>query len=346
MRKLLTLLFVIATIAVLAACGAKNDQNDNSSQKDNNDANNGSKETIEWKFGHIANEDDVWHRTAEKFSELIEDKSDGQIKITLYPNSQLGGDTEVYNSIKQGTADITIIGGGNLESFGAPKAALMDAPYVFRDSEHMMNVLKGEIGEEITEEIVENTGVIPLYLHQRSPRNLTSNEPISTVEDLKGLKMRLSNAPLYISAWEAAGARPQVMDLNEVFTGLQQGVIDAQENPLDFIYNNSFYEVQEYVNVTEHVYAGIYTVVGADQYNSLNDELKQAVDEAAQEAEEYGQELFVEESEKFKELLLEKGMKFNEDVDKEAFREAMLPGVEEHFDEEQRDLYSRIAEVE
>ena len=158
--------------------------------------------------------------------------------------------------------------------------------------------------------------------------------------------MRVPNVPLFLSVWEAAGARPQVMDFNEVFTGLQQGVIDGQENPLDLIHSAGFAEVQGYVNETEHVYSWIYILVGNEQFNGLSDELKEGVLAAAEEAQTYGKELFDAEFENYRAELTEKGMNFNSDVDQDAFREAMMPAIQKTLSEEQFSLYEQILEVE
>lgn len=180
---------------------------------------------------------------------------------------------------------------------------------------------------------------------ERAPRNLTSNYPISTPEDLRGFSMRVPNVPLFLDSWSSAGAQPQVISLNEVFTGLQQGVIDGQENPNDLIESNGFYEVQNYLNLTEHVRSWIYVVVGTEQLEALPEEQQEAVKEAATEAEQYAQGLLEEETEAVLQRLLDNGMEINEDVDQDAFREAMLPALEEYFDEEQLELYLEILDA-
>ncbi|GGC84579.1 sialic acid-binding periplasmic protein SiaP [Thalassobacillus devorans] len=330
MKKLLSFLVVSALILVLAACGGDGEEA------------SGSGETITWKMGHLSNEDHQWHKTAEKFAELANEKTDGKLEIDIYPNEQLGSETEVLNGIEAGTVDMTI-SGETMQNW-APEAALMAVPYAFNGQEHLQKVVEGEIGKEIETSVEENVGVTPLYYHMRAPRNLTSNKPIESPEDLGGFKMRVPNVPLFMDAWEAAGARPQVMDFSEVFTGLQQGVIDGQENPVDLIQSASFPEVQDYVNVTEHVYSWIYVVVGNEQFNSLDEDMQEAVKEAAAEAQEYGLELYETETAEIEQDLKDQGMEFVE-VDQEAFGEAMKPAVEESLSEEQLELYQRIVEA-
>lgn len=324
-----------AVMLVLSACGSKS-----SSGSTDGEAKG---ETIKWKFGHLADENHIWHKTALKFAELVKEKSEGQIEISIYPSNQLGGETDTINSIKAGTVDMVI--SGETMANWAPKAALMAVPYAFRDADHLQKTIEGEIGQEIEDEIKDKVGLTPLYYHTRAPRNLTSNKPITKPEDLNGFKMRVPNVPLFLSVWETAGAKPQVMDFNEVFTGLQQNVIDGQENPVDLIHSAGFYEVQKYVNQTEHVYSWIYILVGNKQFEGLSDELKEAVLAAAEEAQTYGEELYATEIDEYTNKLKEEGMTFQE-VDQDAFREAMKPAIQESLTEEQYSLYEKILAVE
>lgn len=334
MKKFSILAILAIGILVLSACGSNESASGDSSS-------NG--DVIEWKMGHLADENHIWHKTSEEFAKLVSEKTDGQIEITVYPNNTLGGETDTINSIQAGSADL-VVSGETLQNW-SPKAALLAVPYAFRDMDHVKAVVEGEIGEEIEQEIIDEAKLTPLYYHTRSPRNLTANEPIKTPEELDGLSVRVPNVPLFLDAWEAAGAKPQVMDFNEVFTGIQQGVIDGQENPLDLIQSGGLYEVQDYVVETEHVYSWIYILVGNEQLAALNDEQKEAVYQSAAEAQEFGDQLYNEEIEAIEADLKEKGMEFVE-VDQDAFREAMVPAVEKSLDEEQLDLYNRILEVE
>lgn len=300
-------------------------------------------EKIEWKFAHISDQNHIWHKTAVKFAELVEKKSDGQIEVSIYPNSQLGGEVDTINSIKTGAVDLTI-SGETMQNW-APKAALLAVPYAFRNQEHMRQVIEGEIGKEIEREIENKVGVTPLFYMERAPRNLTSNRPIHRPKDLHGFKMRVPNVPLFMETWEAAGAKPSVMDLSEVFTGLQQGVIHGQENPSDLIYSNGFYEVQKYVNETEHVFSWIYVVIGNEQLAVLSDEQRTAVMEAAQEAQQYSNQLLETETKQVIAQLKAEGMIINDDVDQKAFQKAMIPAIKNSLTPEQYELYQRILQV-
>ncbi|SFU47865.1 TRAP transporter substrate-binding protein [Halomonas korlensis] len=294
---------------------------------------------ITLKFGHLANEENIWHQAAVKFKEKVEANSDGRIEVQLFPNEQLGNEMDVINSIQLGTADMTITG-ESLQNW-APKAAMMAVPYAFRDSEHMRQAVEGEIGEEIEAQITERTNLVPIAWFERGPRHLTSNEPITQPDELDDLRLRVPNVPLFVDTWEALGARPTPMAFSEVFTALQQNTIEGQENPLSLIESASFYEVQDYVNLTGHVRSWIYVVIGKNQLDSMSDELRQVVFDAAEEMQTYQAELFEEDQQRLEESLTERGMEFVE-VDTEAFAEKARPAVLEALSEEQRELFDAI----
>ena len=344
MKKLVSLLLVLALMS-FAIVGCTSDEPE--APVDNGDQTEEPAEEpvekITWKFGHLTNEDHLWHKTALKFAELVAEKTDGVIEVVVYPNEQLGTEMDNITAIQTGTADMTITG-ESLQNW-APKAAMLAIPYAITSSEQMDEVINGELGAEIEAQITEKVGLIPLYYHKRAPRNLTSNIPVRTPADVEGLKMRVPNVPIFVDAWSAAGANPQVMAFSEVFTGLQQGVIDGQENPYDLIVSASFYEVQDYVNETEHVSSWIYVVVGEDQFNSLTPELQAAVEEAAAEAEAWGQAEFEASAAAYKQKCIDEGMTIVDDVDKAAFQEVMMPAVQQSLTDEQIELLDRIIAV-
>ncbi|MFQ3789368.1 TRAP transporter substrate-binding protein [Halomonas sp. A29] len=291
------------------------------------------------RFGHLANEQNIWHQAAVRFKELVEENSDGRIEVQIFPNEQLGNEMDVINSIQLGTADITITG-ESLQNW-APKAAMMAVPYAFRDAEHLRQAVESEIGEQIEAQITERANLVPLAWFERGPRELTSNRPIRHPDDLDGLRLRVPNVPLFVDTWEALGARPTPMAFSEVFTALQQNTIQAQENPLSLIESASFNEVQDYVNLTGHVRSWIYVVIGRNRLESMPEDLQQIVRDAAQEMQTYQAELFEEDQQRLEQALQERGMEFIE-VDTEAFAEKARPAVEAALDDEQRALFDAI----
>lgn len=297
---------------------------------------------VEWKLGHNANTDHIWHKTSVKFSELVEEKSNGKMTVKVFPNGQLGSETDMINSVRLGTLDM-VLTGETLQNW-APKAALMAVPYAFRDLDHMRHTLAGPIGDEIKEDITNKAGLIPLYYHERAPRNLTTNKDIKSLKDIQGLIIRVPGVPVFVKTWEVLGAKPTPMALQEVFTSLQQNTIQAQENPYDLIDSLGFYEVQKYAYETEHVIQWIYATVGEKQFNKLSPELQKVVMESASEAQDYAGNMFDSFIAQAKQNLLDKGMKIRT-VNKEEFKNKVTPAMKNILTPEQFELYKRISRV-
>ncbi|MCK2042377.1 TRAP transporter substrate-binding protein [Chromohalobacter sp. TMW 2.2308] len=294
------------------------------------------------KFGHLANEENIWNKAAERFKQVVEEESDGRIDVQIFPNEQLGTEMEVINSIQLGTADMTITG-ESLQNW-APKAAMMAVPYAFRDSEHLRKAVEGDIGKQIEQQIEEKAGLVPIAWFERGPRELTSNRPIKKPSDLNGLRLRVPNVPLFVDTWQALGAKPTPMAFSEVFTSLQQGTIDAQENPLSLIESASFNEVQDYVNVTDHVRSWIYVVIGKKKLESMPEDLQEVVLDAAQQMQSYEAKLFSEDQKRLRNALEEAGMEFVE-VDQKAFADKAEPAVKASLNDEQQKLYEAIQDL-
>ncbi|WP_277809651.1 TRAP transporter substrate-binding protein [Chromohalobacter canadensis] len=294
------------------------------------------------KFGHLANEENIWNKAAERFKKVVEEESDGRIDVQIFPNEQLGTEMEVINSIQLGTADMTITG-ESLQNW-APKAAMMAVPYAFRDSEHLRKAVEGDIGKQIEQQIEEKAGLVPIAWFERGPRELTSNRPIKKPSDLNGLRLRVPNVPLFVDTWQALGAKPTPMAFSEVFTSLQQGTIDAQENPLSLIESASFNEVQDYVNMTDHVRSWIYVVIGKNKLESMPEDLQEVVLDAAQQMQSYEAKLFSEDQKRLRNALEEAGMEFVE-VDQKAFADEAEPAVKASLNDEQQKLYEAIQDL-
>jgi tripartite ATP-independent transporter DctP family solute receptor len=284
------------------------------------------------KLGHLANEQNVWHKAAVKFAEEVAALTDGRVEVQIFPNESLGKEMDLINGMQLGTVDMTITG-ESLQNW-APKAALLAVPYAYTSLEAMDAVAGGPIGDEIEAQILERAQVRPIAYFARGPRNLTSNRPITTPDELNGLKLRVPNVPLFVEVWRALGAQPTPMAFSEVFTSLQNGTIDAQENPLALIKSASFFEVQRNVNLTEHVRSWIYLVIGELSFNKLSDADKAAVLEAARRAQAYERELFLADEGQLREDLEKAGMTFV-DVDKAAFaakaKDAVLANVSDEI---------------
>ena len=292
-------------------------------------------------LGHLANEDNSWHQASLKFAEEVERLTEGRIAVEVFPNEFLGKEIDLINGMQLGTVDMTITG-ESLQNW-APKAALLAVPYAYGSLEQMDEVASGEIGDEIEQQIIEQAQIRPIAYFARGPRELTSNRPIETPEDLDGLRMRVPNVPLFVNVWSELGAQPTPMAFSEVFTSLQNGTIDAQENPLALIRSASFNEVQSHVNMTDHVRSWIYLTISEQTWNQLSEEDQAAIEEAAQIAQEHERELFLESLEADRQYLEENGMTFVE-VDKKAFAEKARDAVLSNVSEEIRPTVERLFE--
>ena len=291
------------------------------------------------KLGHLANEDNTWHKASVKFGEELERLTEGRIAVEVYPNETLGAEVDLINGMQLGTADMTITG-ESLQNW-APMAALLALPYAYDSLQEMDEVAGGEIGDEIEAQIIANAQIRPIAYFARGPRNLTSNRPIETPSDLDGLKLRVPNVPLFVDTWSSLGAQPTPMAFSEVFTSLQNGTIDAQENPLALIASANFNEVQDYVNLTEHVRSWIYLTISEMTWSQLSAEDQDAVMEAAAIAQDYERELFLEDEERLRTELQDRGMEFVE-VDTAAFAEAARPAVLDNVPDEIRDTAEQL----
>jgi tripartite ATP-independent transporter DctP family solute receptor len=295
------------------------------------------------KLGHLANTEHTWHKGSVKFAELVEQKTDGRVKVQVFPSEQLGKEMEVIGNIQSGIVDMLITGESMMN--WAPLCGLIAVPYMIRDSAHMEKIVEGEVGQAIEKEVIEKVRLRPVAWFERGARNLTSNREIKKPEDLNGLKVRVPNVPLFVATWEALGAKPTPMAFSEVFTSLQQGIIDGQENPYDLIKSASFFEVQKFVNKTEHVRGWIYLVIGEDKFQSMPKDIQAAVLEAGKEAQAYERELFRAEQDQLMKDLQDKGMTFVE-VDKAAFMKIAEPAVMKFLSPELQEMYKKIVAIQ
>lgn len=297
------------------------------------------------KLGHLGNEENIWHKAALKFAEEVAALSEGRVAVEVFPNETLGKEMDVINGMQLGTADMTITG-ESLQNW-APMAALLAVPYAFLTLEDMDVAAGGELGDRIEADIIEKAGVRPIAYFARGPRNLTANRAIATPDDLAGLKMRVPNVPLFLNTWSALGAAPTPMAFSEVFTSLQNGTIEAQENPLALIKSANFNEVQTHINMTEHVRSWIYLTISELSWAKLSEADQKAVIEAAARAQAYERELFLADENALVADLTAKGVTFVE-VDKAAFaakaKEAVLAGVKPEIKAEVEALFAAQAQ--
>lgn len=262
-------------------------------------------------------EDHTWFRAFEHFGEQLNDRSNGRIQLQTYPSEQLAKEIEAIRMIQAGVIDMTTTSA--LLSNWTEIMTFCEMPFLMDSMEEVDEMLNGPVGARIREAMVTETGLRPVGYFQAGARHLTSNRPIKHPDDLQGLVIRIPSIPAFVTAWDALGAKTTPIAFSEVFTSLQQGVINAQENPLPLTRMLALYEVQEYVNLTSHVFGWTYPVIGEKQFNAMPEDLQTIFLECAREMQAYERQLFEENDAKTRALLEAKGMEFV-DVDREAFK--------------------------
>jgi len=291
-------------------------------------------------IGHINAETHTWHKLSEKFKESVEAATNGQVTVTIYPGSQLGTEIDMNMSAIAGDGSCDIVFTGESMQTYETALGIIGMPYAITSDEHMDAVLNGEVGDEL-EGLMEKTGLHVLGAIKRGPRNVTANKEIKSPADMAGFVIRTPESAMTMAAFEAMGAKPTPMAFSEIFTSLQQGVIDGQENPLANIQDGAFYEVQDYVIKTEHLRAWVYMAISAARFNSFPAEIQEAIQAAADEAIAYEHELFLEQEAELQATLESEGMTFVE-VDQAPFREAAVSGVLGVLDDNQKAIYEKI----
>lgn len=317
LKKNLLVVFMIIGMMVLAACGG--DEGSSSSSSD------GENVVIDVSLPLGA---ESHHGVGVlKFGEELEKLTDGRITIRPHYDNALGGEREVFEGMGVGTIDAGIISTGPMGGF-IDEFLLFDLPYIFENHEHVYAFLDSEHGDELAKLVEEEANVKLLaWMENGFRHNTNSVRAIETPEDLKGIDHRTQESQVQIDTWTALGANATPMAWPEVYTGLQQGVIDSQENPLPTIYDMKFYEVQDYLNLTKHVYHPAPLMMSKKLFDSFSAEDQELILEAAATALPVQREASQEqEVESLKELENE-GMTVTE-PDLAPFRELVQPVIE------------------
>lgn len=284
--------------------------------------------------GHGAQSGHPTHFGLVKLAELVEERTDGAVKIEVYPDRQLGEEREMVEGLQLGTVDMVVTSTGPVDSF-VPEFSVIDLPFLFESSEHAYTVFDGEIGQELLGQF-DDAGIVGLAIWENGWRHLTTNIPVDEPSDLAGMKLRTMQNPVHMAAFENFGASPIPMAWGEVFTSLSQGVIDAQENPITIIYTNNLWEVQSNVTMTGHVYGPHVVLFSESVWDGLPEEAREAITASMPEATAYQRETSARLEAEQIELLRENGMVVS-DVDLAPFREAasaVYAQFESQFDPE------------
>jgi len=287
-------------------------------------------QTFNIRFAHAGSEATLVHRAIEIISQEMEANSDGQIQVTIFPNAQLGADSTVISSLQTGDIEMTSVNTAALAPF-VSELSVFSVPFAFPSEEVAYRVLDGEFGQRMSNELESRMGVIGLgFLESTTYRQLTSNRPIRTPDDLGGLRIRVMDNPIQIRIWEALGAAPTPIPFPELYTALQQGTVDAQENPIELMTAMRFYEVQGYLTLTNHVFTTSQVLISPHSFNQMPADLQRVVRDAARTGIEYQRELFQQEIQGLMQHLRDSGVEIIELTDAETamFVERSEPSIE------------------
>ncbi|UOM36339.1 sialic acid TRAP transporter substrate-binding protein SiaP [Acuticoccus sp. I52.16.1] len=272
------------------------------------------------KFAHVYESSEPYHTCAVAASDKLLAATDDRYGIEVFPASSLGKEVDINEGLGLGTVDI-IYTGQLFAGRAYGPIAIGGAPFMFRDYEHWDHFRNSDLFKELSQGYEDATGNHIVSLTYYGARHVTSNKPILKPEDMKGLKIRVPNAPLYMMFPRATGANPTPIAFAEVYLALQQGTVDAQENPLPTIQAKKFYEVQDDINLTGHITDALLTIVGGPTWNQLSDEDKAALSTVLEETADCATQQIIDKENELAAWFKEQGVTVNE-VDRGPFIEA------------------------
>ena len=318
MKKCLALTVFLVLMIVLYGCS-------NEEQAE-------SRESVTLQLGHALSPGTPASDNIDELARVIEEKTDGRVAFEIYGNGQLGSETEMLEQMQIGSMQAGAIMVGSMQYLDL-RMAIEDLPYMWKDVDHARQAYKGKFGDYLAD-IMAEEGMTKIGYMEWGNRHITNNErPIEKPEDLEGMKIRVAETALRVDAFEQLGALPTVMAFSEVYGALQQGALDAQENPLANIVAPRLYEVQDYLSLTGHFYNTVMLAVDTDTWEQISEADRQIIlDETEKASEKVIEENDAAEAEFLAELE-EYGVHINDNVDTEAFREEMMPIYEEWGEE-------------
>jgi tripartite ATP-independent transporter DctP family solute receptor len=286
-----------------------------------------SAQVIELKLGHVGEPGSLFQTSADEYARRVNAKLAGKVKVVTYGSSQLGGDKEMVQKLKLGTLDMALpstVMTSEVDLFG-----LFELPYIVKDRAHMARIEKDVFWPSLAP-AAEKRGLKVLAVWENGYRHITNNKhPIKVPADLKGIKLRVPEGKWRVKMFQEYGANPSPMKFSELFTALQTGVMDGQENPFTQIYSAKLQEVQKYLSLSGHVYTPAYLVVGAKRYANLPADVRKVLEDEAKATQAFVYSTAAKEETELLGKLKQAGMQVNE-VDKNAFI-AASKGIYEDF---------------
>lgn len=278
-------------------------------------------ESMLLKLGHIAEPDNNYGQAAERYAQLVRERSGGSLIIEVYPSSKLGDQRELLENVSVGMVDMTLTSTAVLGNF-APEMAVFDLPFLFRDVPHAYKALD-TVGMELCRK-AESRGMITLAIWENGIRHMTNNErPIRKPEDMRGLQFRVMEQPVYIALMRSLGAKPSPMGMSELYGALEKGLVTGQDNSLSHIATKHLYKVQKYLSLTGHTYAPEPLIVSTATWARLTPQQQEILRTTAVEVRDWQRDLSRRLEAEYLDTIVKSGLcAVNDDVDKEAFAAA------------------------
>lgn len=278
-----------------------------------------------------------------KTAETVAQKTGSRIQIQVFPSAQLGTGKDMIEAVVFGSQAMATEGAAMFSQW-APRLSIMEAPYLFRDVQHMYAAMRSPIGQEMLDELVAKRGLRSLGVLYYGVRHLTANKPVQKPADVKGMKLRVPEVPLYLEMARAWGANPTPMAFAELYLALKQGTVDAQENPIPTINSGKFYEVQKYLVLTGHIMVPQFHAISDKLWKSLPPADQKILQEAVDEGIAFSNDLLIKQEQSLVEEFKKKGMQvIGPDVD--AFRKASMTAIPKLEERWGKGLYERLAAV-
>jgi C4-dicarboxylate-binding protein DctP len=291
------------------------------------------------KFTHVVAVDTPKGQAAEHFKKLVEERSGGKITVEVYPNSSLFDDKDVMEPLITNAIQMAAPAFSKFTKF-APSLQLFDLPFLFNDLDHLHKVTTGPVGEKILE-TVGKRGLVGLAFWDSGFKELSANKPLLMPKDAAGLKFRIMSSKVLEAQFDSVKANPQVLPFSEVYSALQQKVVDACENPLSNFFTQKFYEVQSDLTMSNHGYLGYLVVTNKVFWNSLTDDQKALITQAMKDSTDFGNELARHMDEEYLKKIEASGKtKIHEltDEQRNAWKDKMLTIYPEFYDVIGKDL--------
>lgn len=326
-NRIISIILVAVLLSTLVACGKPS-----------------TKDTVEISLAHNLAVDSVLDQSANKFAELCAEKSDGRVKVTVYPAAQLGNERDMIEGLKIDTIDMMLATTAYLSNI-EPEFAVLDLPFIFDDIDHVKACLKGDIGEELTKILSDGQALkILTYLNSGFRVMLTKNTKLENLDSFDGLQMRSPETPVYVQMFKALGAAPTPISFSEVYTSIQTGVVEGVEVSADLMYTMKFHEVGKYIARTNHIFTTVVPLVSNKYWASLDAETQAIIDEAWAEAAAWEWDVFEEANEKSLGKMADAGIEVN-DIDRASLREACTK-VYDEFSKDNSTIASLITKIQ